>query len=69
MVNENPRVATSGVFYSRFWRGRAYGRRLVTGYFLLSSHLQMRWLTTPAVTASKKDTRASKPNTPFPYQI
>ena len=64
-ANKNPRDATSGVFYSQFWYGRAYGRRLVTGYLLSSNHLLMRWLTTPAATAIKKDTRTSKSKTPL----
>ena len=39
--------------------------RLVACYLSPSSHLQMRWLTTPATTAMIRDMRYSIANTPF----
>lgn len=43
--------------------------RLVTDYLLLSNHLQMRWLITPAKTATKRDIHISTQNTSLPYQV
>ena len=42
------------------------------GYLLslscLSNHLQMRWLITPAITETIRDSNISIINTPFPYR-
>lgn len=44
--------------------------RLVAGYFSLSSHLQMRWQTTPAVTERRKviSVSISQPSLPCRYR-
>ena len=59
-------VAFLGVFYAFGYGG--LNHRLVTDYLFLSSHLQMRWLITPAITETIRDSNISIINTPFPYR-
>ena len=57
LTDENPGVATSGVFYSFCYGGLDH--RLITDYLSPSNHLQTRWLITPATTAITRDVIAS----------
>ena len=54
-------------FSMPFWYG-GLNHRLVTDYLFLSNHLQMRWLITPAITETIRDSNMSIINTPFPYR-
>ena len=62
-TSENPGDATSGVFYAFYYGGLDH--RLVAYFLSLSSHLQMRWLITPAATAIIRDIKTSIASTPF----
>ena len=66
-TNENPKESHSLGFSMPFWYG-GLNHRLVTDYLLLSNHLQMRWLITPAITETIRDSNMSIINTPFPYR-
>ena len=63
LTDENPGVATSGVFYSFCYGGLDH--RLITDYLSPSNHLQTRWLITPATTAITRDVIASTWTPPF----
>ena len=66
-TNENPKESHSLGFSMPFWYG-GLNHRLVTDYLFLSNHLQMRWLITPAITETIRDSNMSIINTPFPYR-
>ena len=61
--NKNPGDAPPG--FSLPFAMTAYSIRLVTDYLSLSSHLQMRWLITPATAAIIRDVTISILGTPF----
>ena len=65
--NENPRESRSLGFSIPLWYGGLF-HRLITDYLFLSNHLQMRWLITPAITETIRDSNISIINTPFPYR-
>ena len=66
-TNENPKESHSLGFSMPFGYG-GLNHRLVTDYLFLSNHLQMRWLITPAITETIRDSNMSIINTPFPYR-
>lgn len=51
-----------------FWKG-GLCPRLATCYSSLSSHLQMRWQTTPATTEMKNDESISNVTHPLPLPV
>ena len=68
MVNKKPRRWPPPGFSIPFWQG-GLCPRLVAFYFFLSSHLQMQWQITPAMTERTKAMSSSVGQPPFPCRI
>lgn len=66
MDTENPPEVASPGGSIRFGVGGLFPR-LATSYLLLSSHLQIRWQTRPAATATRNDVKQSNEHTSFLY--